>query len=95
MAEMTSIYNADNNPAGILGDGIYPWPRPGSRNRPHPVWTGNHVGRALIGSEHATIFHVAMGDASGHAIALDTDIAVLEALVTRAGGELVDADVLR
>lgn len=104
MSERASIYDGDDNPGGILGDGEYPAipyfetpsgatvPVPARSNqRPHPIATSLEDEATWVGSEHPGIVHVVMGDGSGKGLNKDTDILVLEALVTRAGAETFDS----
>ncbi|MEO2044953.1 MAG: DUF1559 domain-containing protein [Pirellulales bacterium] len=103
MSERASIYDGDDNPGGILGDGEYPAipdfiapsgasvsvpARPG---RAHPIATSPEDEGAWVGSEHPGIVHVVAGDGSGKGLNKETDILVLEALVTRAGAEVFES----
>ncbi len=56
---------------------------------PDPSMVG-HSEAALFRSRHRQSVNVAFADASVHPMAADTDIAVIHALATRAGGETVD-----
>lgn len=102
MSERASIYDGDDNAGGILGDENYPGiqgyvnPVSGATadiapftGRAHPIANSPEEEGVWIGSEHPGVVHVILGDGSGRALNKDTDILVLEALVTRAGGEVV------
>jgi hypothetical protein len=84
-----SIYDGDCQMGGILGDENYPedvQERAAGSVR-SPVSQVDGDGEAWAGSAHPTIFHVAMGDGSSHAIRKDADLAILEHFVTRSGNE--------
>ena len=71
-----SCYNGDRSGGGFLGRGA------GTLDRPHYPFG------EVFESEHPEICQFAFCDGSVHIIRHDTDIIVLEALVTRAGGEM-------
>ena len=101
-SERASIYDGDDNPGGILGDENYP----GIENYVNPAngasadiapFTGkaHSIANSLedpewVGSEHPGTIHVILGDGSGKGLSKETDILVLEAMVTRAGEEQVE-----
>lgn len=104
MSERASIYDGDDNPGGVLGDENYPGiqgyvnPANGASQdiapftgRAHPIANSPEDQGVWVGSEHPGIVHVIMGDGAGKALNKDTDILVLEALVTRDGGEVIDS----
>jgi hypothetical protein len=106
MSERASIYDGDDNAGGILGDENYPGiqgyenPANGAtadiapfEGRAHPIATSPEDEGVWIGSEHPGTVHVILGDGSGRALNKETDILVLEALVTRAGAELIDEPI--
>ena len=106
MSERASIYDGDDNPGGILGDENYPGIKgyvnpvngaradiPPSTGRAHPIANSPEDSAVWIGSEHPGIVHVILGDGSGKALNKDTDILVLESMVTRAGGEVIDESI--
>jgi len=102
MSDRASIYDGDDNPGGVLGDENYP----GIEGYVNPATGASadvppHTGRAhsianslldqeWVGSEHPGTIHVVMGDGSGKALDKETEILVLEAMVTRAGAEVTD-----
>ena len=93
MAERASIYDGDDNPGGILGDENYPaipeLSFPPYTDRPHPMALAREDTGRWVGSDHPGVVHMILGDASGKPISKDTDILILEALITRATGEVI------
>ncbi|MCA9189063.1 MAG: DUF1559 domain-containing protein [Pirellulaceae bacterium] len=88
MSRRASIYDGDDNPGAILGTGDlakYSIPRgtnvgpvQGSRIAQSIDETG-----AWVGSDHAAIMHVTMGDGSSRGVSKDANLSVVEQLVTR------------
>jgi prepilin-type N-terminal cleavage/methylation domain-containing protein len=76
-ANGASSYNGDHSGGGFLGRG--------SGTLDSPQYPFGEV----FASEHPAICQFVFCDGSVHALARDTDMLVLEALVTRAGGEVV------
>jgi len=106
MSDRMSIYDGDFNAGGILGDENYPGvvgytnpanPGAGSRDVPpytgkaHPIANSPDDQAVWVGSEHPGIVHFKICDGAGKAVSKDTDVLVLEALVTRDGSEVVDS----
>jgi prepilin-type N-terminal cleavage/methylation domain-containing protein len=77
-AKRTSIYNGDHVPCGALGPG-YPL-----------ALTPEDSGS--FGSHHPGVCQFVLGDGSARAISTSTSDEVLGHLVTRAGGEPIDAE---
>jgi len=98
-AEGRSIYDGNGYPGGLIGDNHVPEMQVGVITRPErtnepfrPIADADgQPQHATVGSEHPGICNFAFADGSVRSIAIDTDILVLEALVTRAGGEVVDS----
>ncbi len=95
LSESVSIYDGDDNAGGVLGDENYPAVSELNIQRPYigrafPIANSREETGSWIGSEHPGIVHMIMGDGSGKAVNKDTDILVLEAMVTRAGEEMIN-----
>ncbi|QEG35406.1 DUF1559 family PulG-like putative transporter [Bythopirellula goksoeyrii] len=102
MSKRYSIYDGGDNPGIILGTsdlianslprGLPISNKQGGRISQNEMFEGN-IG-AWAGSAHPGIMNVILGDASGRSVNKDIDLAVIEQLVTRAGGEVVGLDEL-
>jgi len=95
VSERASIYDGDDNAGVALGDENYPAipelniPAK-SDGLPLPIATSPDETNIWVGSDHPGVVHMIMGDGHGRAVSKDTDILVLESLVTRAGEELIN-----
>ena len=75
----------DEEYPGIPDEGVAPFTW-----RAHPIANSPDEGGVWVGSEHPGIVHVILGDGSGKGLNKDTDILILEAMVTREGGEVIE-----
>lgn len=93
--ESRSIYDGNGYSGGLIGDNNVPaivlptTTRNATSNEPlRPIADSEgKPNAAVVGSDHPGICNFAFADGSTRSIANDTDILVLEALVTRAGNE--------
>jgi prepilin-type N-terminal cleavage/methylation domain-containing protein len=85
-----SIYDGEDRKGGRLGDEIYPEEvrEKATKFKAFPVSQHDDDGeQTWVGSAHPSIFHVTLADGSSHAVSKTADLAVLERLVTRGGGD--------
>jgi prepilin-type N-terminal cleavage/methylation domain-containing protein len=83
------LYDGDLNAGAILGDNQIPeqYRELAKQFHPHEIAENEAKERRDVGSAHPEVVVFTMGDSSTRTFAKDTDILILEALVTRSGGE--------